>query len=229
MQLKKFIIVCGHYGCGKTNLSLNLAIDAAARGETVKLVDLDLVNPYFRSSEYQALLEKKKIHLIAPVYANTNLDVPSISAEVFSVFDEKDETIILDVGGDDVGATVLGRISKEILKIDYEMLYVINHYRIFSEHAQEAKNLLREIEGVSRLQATGLVNNSHLKQETTADTIIQTAAYAKETSALLNLPLRFTTAPEHLAAEVSEKVENVYPIKIYVRSPWESFHETIEF
>ena len=69
-------VICGHYGCGKTNLVLNLAAEAAQRGRRSVVVDMDVVNPYFRSSDYSALLKKLGVELIAPVFANTTLDTP---------------------------------------------------------------------------------------------------------------------------------------------------------
>lgn len=212
-------MVCGHYGCGKTNLALNLALDAAEAGKTVTLVDLDLINPYFRSSEYGELLSQKGVELIAPLYANTNLDLPAISPRIAAVFDAGG-TVIFDVGGDDAGAAVLGSFAGKMRAVDYEMLYVINRYRVLSTEPAEAEALLREIEAVSRLRATGVVNNSHLKGETTAETVRASVRYAEETAARLELPLRFTTAPRACAAELKE-IPDLYPVEIYVRSPWE--------
>ncbi|WP_249317832.1 hypothetical protein [Yeguia hominis] len=212
-------MICGHYGCGKTNLALNLALDAAKSGKKVTLVDLDLINPYFRSSEYGELLAQHGVELIAPLYANTNLDLPVISPRIASVF-ESGNTVIFDVGGDDAGAAVLGSFSKKLHAVDYEMLYVINRYRVLSTEPAEAESLLREIETSSRLKATGIVNNSHLKGETTAQTIRDSLSYAAQTEKRLALPLRFTTAPRACAAELAD-IPNLYPVTIYVRSPWE--------
>ena len=217
--LKDVTVICGHYGCGKTNLALNLALDAANAGKKVTLVDLDVINPYFRSSEYEALLSEKGIELVAPVYANTNLDLPALSPRISSVFDSG-RTVIFDVGGDDAGASILGRFSAKVNAADYDMLYVINQYRVLSTEAAEAESLLREIESACRIQATGIVNNSHLKSETTAETVREAMAYAEETAKRLDLPLRFTTAPRAVAAELSE-IPNLYPVDIHVRSPWE--------
>ena len=149
-KLKNFVIVTGHYGCGKTNLSLNLAIDAAKAGEKVTIVDMDLVNPYFRVSDYRALLEGYGIEVITPVFGATNLDIPSLPASMYSIFDREGRTIV-DVGGDDVGSTVLGRFRPQLMKTDYDMLYVINRFRSLTVTAQEAVEILHEIEQVSSL------------------------------------------------------------------------------
>ncbi len=218
-QIKNFSIICGHYGCGKTNLSLNLALDASKRGEQVTLVDMDVVNPYFRSSEYGALLSDHGIRLISPSFANTTLDNPALSAEIYGIFDCSG-TVIIDAGGDDVGATALGRFAPKISRLEYDMLYVVNLYRPMVATPETAAAILREIEEKSRLKATGVINNSHLKEFTTAETIADSIPYAEKTAELLKLPLKFTTAPRGIASALSQK--SVYPIEVYVRTPWGS-------
>lgn len=220
--MKKVIIVCGHYGCGKTNLSLNLAIDAAKAGERVTLVDMDLVNPYFRSSEYGELLTENGVKLIQPIYANSTLDIPAISPAVsVALSGDGDGTVILDVGGDDAGATALGQFAAEITQHPYEMYYVVNHYRPLSAGSTETAELLTEIEAASRLKATGVVNNSHLKQETTSEDIRRAFPYGEEIAQKLGLPLCFTTIPQKLAGEMGDSLPQLRPVKVYVRSPWE--------
>ncbi len=216
-QIKRLTIICGHYGCGKTNLSLNLALDLSKRGENVTLVDMDVVNPYFRSSEYGGLLSEHGIRLVAPSFANTTLDNPALSAEISGVFGSSG-FVIIDAGGDDVGATALGRYAPKIRSYDYDMLYVINRYRPLASEPEAAAAILREIEEASRLKATGVVNNSHLKEFTTPETIMDSMPFASETARLLGLPLRFTTAPKRVAAQSG--AESVYPVEIFVRTPW---------
>jgi energy-coupling factor transporter ATP-binding protein EcfA2 len=224
--LKRFCIITGHYGCGKTNLAVNLALDLSAERGAVTLVDLDIVNPYFRSSDFTNVLAASGVRVIAPTFAGTTLDVPSLSAAVYSVFDD-DGVVLVDAGGDDVGATALGRFAAELGDVDYDMLYVINRYRALTATPQDAARLLPEIERASHLKATGVVNNSHLRDETTLATVLDSRGYAEETARLLGLPLRFTTVPEHVMAEVSSApgaaswVENAYAVRIHVRTPWE--------
>ena len=224
-SLKNFIIICGHYGCGKTNLSLNLALDFAKKGESVTLVDFDLVNPYFRSSDYQSMLQEAGVHVIAPTFANTNLDLPFLAPEIYSVFETKGR-VILDVGGDDVGSTVLGRFYTQLKDIEYDMLYVINYYRNLITDPMDAVELLKEIETASRLTATGIINNSHLKWETGTETILDSGQYAREVSKFTGLPLIFTAVPRtiELPADLGfqkEKTGAVYPIDIHVRTSFE--------
>ncbi len=221
-SLKNFIIVCGHYGCGKTNYAINLALKYKKQGRRVTIVDMDLVNPYFRTSDYRELLENEGIEVIAPVFAATNLDIPSLPGEMYSVFEGKD-IVILDVGGDDVGATVLGRFYPKLVNTDYDFLYVVNRYRGMTVKPQEAAEILNEIERVSRLKATRLVNNSHLMDDTTAETIAEGIRYAKEVSRITGLSLLHTTVNSEL--EVSEtdvrfEGSKIIPINIYVKTIW---------
>lgn len=223
--LKRFCVITGHYGSGKTNLSVNLALDLAEEHGAVSLVDLDIVNPYFRSSDYTGLLESHGVRVIAPTFAGTTLDVPSLSSAVYSVF-EDDGVVIVDAGGDDVGATALGRFARDIGEVDHEMLYVVNRYRNLTTAPEDAAALLTEIEVASRLKATGVVNNSHLRDETTLETVTDSFEYGRATAALLGLPLRFTTVPATLFAHLpppgrAGHIENAYPVTIHVRTPWE--------
>lgn len=220
---KKFTIVCGHYGSGKTNLSMNMAIECARKGEKVTLIDLDIVNPYFRSSDYSELLTKAGVEVIGPNFANTNLDTPSLPASIEPIISGSGR-VIVDVGGDDAGAMALGRYSGPISKRDYDMFYVINRYRSLTMTPNEAAQILVEIESVSHLKATAIVNNSHLKQLTTAETISDSLDYADATAEMLGLPIIFTTAPRNISDSLN-KVVNIHPIDVYVTTPWEKEQE----
>jgi hypothetical protein len=232
-DIKPFVVVTGHYGSGKTNLSINLALDFARERGSATLVDLDVVNPYFRSSDYTAMLELAGVHVISPTFAGTTLDTPTLSAEVYSAFGSRG-AVIIDVGGDDAGATALGRYSAEIGALDHDLLYVINRYRNLIATPAEAAALLTEIEAASHLKATGVVNNSHLRDETTAPTVLDSMPYARETAGLLGLPLVFSTVPVSLVAELCGMqdsplcIENAYPVEVYVRFPWENRSSTNE-
>ena len=225
-EIKPFCVVTGHYGCGKTNLSINLALDIAGARPGVTLVDLDVVNPYFRSSDYATPLSGRGVRVISPTFAGTTLDTPSLPAEIYSAFDSAG-TVIFDAGGDDVGATALGRYTRDIEGIDYDLLYVVNRYRNLTSTPAEAVELLGEIEAASHLRATGVVNNSHLQRETTVATVLDSVEFARETAALLGLPLVCTTVPQWLAEQFSQEpdapryIENAYPVKVYVRTPWD--------
>lgn len=223
MPLSNFIIITGHYGSGKTNLALNLAVDYARQGEKVTVMDLDIVNPYFRTSDYKKLLCENQIKVIASPYAGSTLDIPALSAEMYSVFDNPQGRVIIDVGGDDAGAAALGRFAPSVEKLpSYDMLYVVNRYRKLTESPEQAIEILREIETMGRVKATAVVNNSHLCTLTTPEDILGAAQYGARAAQLANLPLVMTTAPESLVGELSGKVENLRGVHIYVNPPWRS-------
>lgn len=230
--LAPVVVVCGHYGTGKTNFALNLAFDAAAAGNTVTLADLDVVNPYFRSSDYMRDLEAAGIEVISPVLAGTALDTPSVSGRVDAAIDRAyaeapNRVLIIDAGGDDVGATALGRFAPRVSSGPYAMLYVVNRYRNLTQHASEAIDVLREIEHASGLSATGVVNNSHLKQATDAHVVDEARAFGEEVARLANVPLICATAPFSVSAPIEnadkpdQAVYGMYPVNVYVKTPWE--------
>ncbi len=211
-------IVCGHYGCGKTNLALNLALEAAKTGGSVTLADVDIVNPYFRSSEYRRLLESQGVQLIAPVFAGTTLDTPTLSPALSAIFSPLSGQVIVDAGGDDVGVTALGSLAPRLQETGYQLLYVINRYRALTP--PEAADLLKEVEQASRLQATGIVNNSHLGPETTLADLLAAQDFAQETARLTGLPLLYSTAPD-FALRGKEPPEGFRTVQRLVRFAWE--------
>lgn len=223
---KQFYIVCGHYGCGKSNYSINLALQLAEKGRKVMMMDLDLVNPYFLSSAHKEMLEAKGIRMISPIYANTNVDIPALPAEMNTIF-ETDCDVVMDIGGDDAGSTVLGRFQSQLNNFDYHMIYVINRYRNLTETPEEAAQILKEIEAASRLKATEVINNSHLKMETTWEVIENSLEYAKKTAELCGLPLKGNTVPDYLLEEdslkeqLNDEEKKLIPIQIYIKAPWE--------
>ncbi|MBR1591524.1 MAG: cobalamin biosynthesis protein CobQ [Ruminococcus sp.] len=218
--MKRITVITGHYGSGKTNLSVNLALKASREGKSAAVVDLDLVNPYFRTTDFRELFAENGVKLIAPDFANTNLDVPSIQFDVEQLAASED-CLIIDVGGDDAGAAALGRYSGALLNMqnDLDMLYVINQRRYLTDNADAAVALMYEIEAASRMKHTAIVNNTNLGAETDADIIDSSAAFAGEIAERTGLPLIFTACPENIADKV--KTKNIFPVRVYVKPLWE--------
>ena len=217
--MKKITIITGHYGSGKTNLAVNLALRLADAGEKVAIVDFDIVNPYFRTADFAELFQKHGVTLAASMYANTSLDIPAISFDMERMAYEPGY-LIVDVGGDDAGAIGLGRYAEGFsayVPEQLDMWYVINRYRYLTERPEETLELMYEIEAVSRMRHTGIVNNSNLGRETTADTIRQALPYAEETAAQAKLPLVYTTYRN--ALELS--LPNGLPVDVFVKPVWE--------
>ena len=220
--LAPITVVTGHYGTGKTNFSLNLALHAKAAGQDVAVMDVDIVNPYFRSSDYTQMLEAQGIRVVAPVMAQTMLDTPSLppAMNVAIQTASAEKPLIIDMGGDDEGAKAMGRFAERIKARpdSYTMYYVVNERREI-ETPEETAAMLREIEERCKLEATAVVNNTHLSEETTLDIVEASVPFAEETARILNLPLACTTVP---AASIKDaNVPNAFPVKRIVRMPWE--------
>lgn len=217
--MKKINIVTGHYGSGKTNFSANLAVKLAKDGGKVTVVDLDIVNPYFRSADFGVLFEQENIELVAPMYANSNLDIPAISFDLERIASDEGY-LIVDVGGDDAGAIALGRYAEAFRNFSdkIEMYYVVNCRRFLTRTADEALELMKEIEAAANMKHTAVVNNTNLLYETTREVLEESTGFAEEIAAKAGLPLAFTCVPLKLEADVPEP----FPVEIYVKKIWET-------
>ena len=221
MEYKRLLLFAGHYGSGKTNIAVNIAMDLRRDGRDVVIADLDIVNPYYRTKDSEEELKAAGIPLISSEYANSNVDVPALPQELYSVVDNKSRYAILDIGGDDRGALALGRYTPFILEENnYEMLLVINKYRPLTPDAASTIEVMREIETAGGIPFTGIVNNSNLGRETTAEDVIKTHAYAMEMAKDTGLPLRMTTVKEDIAEEVSKVIPNVVPLRLQNKRLW---------
>ncbi|MEE0840895.1 MAG: hypothetical protein U0L72_10205, partial [Acutalibacteraceae bacterium] len=185
---KRLTLFCGHYGSGKTNIAVNAALALKSKYDNVALADLDIVNPYFRTKDSSEMLSDNGIRLICSNYANSNVDIPALPQDMYAITDDKSLRCILDIGGDDRGALVLGRISEKIKEEnDYEMLMVINSFRPLTRDAASTMEVLSEIETAARMKFTGLVNNSNLGEETLAQDVLDSVKYANAVSAATGL------------------------------------------
>ena len=212
---KRVLLLCGHYGSGKTNIAVNLAQAIKREYPTVTLADLDIVNPYFRSKDSATELKEAGIRLICSNFANSNVDVPALPPDLYALTDDRRMRAIIDVGGDDRGALVLGRLAPSILEEnDYEMLMVINCYRPLTRDAASTLEVMREIEAAGGIRFTALVNNSNLGVETTAQDVLASVRYANEVADMSGLPVVMTTADERLEDELKYKISNLFPLKL---------------
>lgn len=217
-------VVTGHYGTGKSNIAVNLAVKASQQGRETVLVDLDIVNPFFRSADCKEMLQNAGIRTIVPPFANTGADLPALSGQIDTVLRQKELCVILDVGGDDAGAAALGRYAKFVAQETYEMLYVVQQKRFLTVTASEMAQVLAEIEAASHLKATGIINNTNLAWETTGEDIIDSFACVDALCAKTGLPLFATTVRADLAEAVSADHPNqrITPIQIYITNPFET-------
>lgn len=215
--MKNIFIIIGHYGSGKTEFSINYAVNQGCK----ILVDLDIVNPYFRSSDVRAPLKNKGIKVISPIFANTNVDAPGISSAVYSVFEGEDD-VVFDVGGDNDGAVVLGRFHNYFEKNGYEMYMVINANRPLTSNEDEIIENLRAIESASRLKVTGLVNNTNLMEFTTIDNILIGHEIIKKVSEKTNIPIVHISGMNNVLESLPDDLKPLsFVMDKYLTKPWE--------
>ncbi len=214
-SFKRLTILCGHYGSGKTNIAVGIASELRRSYATVTVADLDIVNPYFRTKDSANYFADAGIRLICSPYANSNVDIPALPAEMYALTDDRSMHAVLDIGGDDRGALVLGRLAPAILKEnDYEMLAVINRYRPLTADALSTVEVLREIEVAGGIPFTGIINNSNLGALTTPSDVISSTAYADEVAALMDIPVLMTTVRADLCTAVAKDVPNTFPLEL---------------
>lgn len=217
-DFKRLTLLCGHYGSGKTNVAVNLAFFLKKQYNNLVVADLDIVNPYFRTKDSLQDFKANGIELICSEYANTNVDIPALPADMYRLTTDKTLTAIIDVGGDDRGAYALGRLVPEIKAEDnYGMLMVINGYRPLTPDTESTLEVMREIETACGLKFTGLVNNSNIGEETTAQNVINSMVYANNVSKASNLPIVMTTVKKELYDELKDKIDNLLPMTLQAK------------
>ncbi len=215
MQFKRMTLFAGHYGSGKTNIAVNYALHLKALGEEVVIADLDIVNPYFRTRDSLEELTEAGIKLISSEFASSNVDLPALPQEVYSLLDKREEKAIMDIGGDDRGAYALGRYADAIKdENDYEMLFVFNKYRPLTPDAQSAYEIMQEIEAACNIKFTAIVNNSNIGGLTEAQDVINSLDSVNELSSISGLPVKMTTVRADLINNLNGKVENLFPLTL---------------
>lgn len=220
---KRITIFVGAYGSGKTEIALNTVERLAPDHPRIAIVDLDIMKPYFRSREHRVRLVERKIDVIAPSGAMAAADLPALPAEVFSVLQNPDIRVIMDVGGDDAGAVALGRFKQYFTPENYDLLLVINTHRPFTRRAEDTVALARRIEARSRIKITGIVSNSNLGSETTVDHVVSGYQMARDVAEAMGLPLTMIVASRELVDEVSRHLPGVpvMPLDRRMLPPWE--------
>lgn len=215
MDFKRIVLLSGHYGSGKTNIAVNLALRLRGERPRVAIADIDIVNPYFRTRDSQAELEAAGIRVISSAFASSNVDLPALPQDVYAITDDRTLSAVIDVGGDDRGALALGRWRDAILAEDnYEMLLVVNCFRPLTRDAASTLEIMREIEAAAGIRFTAVVNNSNLGEETSPEDVLGSMAYAREVCARAKLPLKLTAVHETLYPALSGRIADLLPLKL---------------
>ncbi len=219
---KRITIFTGHFGSGKTEVAINYALQTAEKGKKTAIVDLDIVNPFFRTADVKNSLEEKGVKVITPVYANTNVDVPALPAEINSMFEDRSYTVILDVGGDDLGARAVSRYKDLIVQEDYIHYFVINTRRPMTRTTEEIEGMIWDIQATGGIDVDRLVNNANLLGSSTPQLLGEASAILLQVSEKLSIPIGFISGMQEVLSKYSEdsNIERLY-MKKSIRLPWE--------
>ena len=215
MDVKRLTLFAGHYGSGKTNIALNWAYRLRDEGRAVTVADLDIVNPYFRTKDAEDDLARRGIGLIVSEYATSNVDLPALPSQIYSLVDDRSTYGVLDIGGDDRGALALGRwVPSIIAEDDYDMLFVVNKARPLTRTVEDTLEVYAEVEAACGLPFTGIVNNTNLGPETTAQTVLASMEYARAVARATGLPLKMTSVDKRLVNDLVGQVDSLFPLDI---------------
>ena len=218
---KRIRIIIGHYGSGKTEFSVNYAMKLAARDKKVALVDLDVVNLYFRSREKAEILEKSGIRIIGGSIRASSLDIPSIPGEVLSPLQDTSYDLVMDVGGDPAGARALGRYHPYLKEGSYDMFFVLNANRPETQDLDKAMEYMIKIQDVARCKITGIINNTHMLKSTTMEDVLRGYDLAQKVSEETNIPIKYNVCLSSIANDITEVLEgDLFPINLYMREEW---------
>ncbi len=213
----------GAFGSGKTEIAINYSICCRKNHTKVAIVDLDVVNPYFRTREAKDALNLKGVKVISPEGKMAYADLPLISPEIKGLIQNSNYHLILDVGGDDVGSVVLGNFKNIIQNYDYQMLLVVNSYRPFSQSVHQIEQMAQEIENRSRLKISGIVSNPNLSSQTDEETIEKGHIVIKQAAQKLEIPVEFICVDERFSKKIRKEnfVEPIFYIKRFMHLPWD--------
>lgn len=217
--MKETTLITGYYGSGKSEFAINLALALNSEGKDVILADLDIINPYFRSVEAKHHLTSLGIEVVSTSFEG-QMDLPAVPGKVFSLFTEEGKHKIIDLGGDEEGARMLGYLKEEVMENDFDFWYCLNYNRSETSTIEKALAILKRIEESSKQKISGIVNTTHLMQYTTKEDVLAGAEFARQVSQFSEIPLIYNVVEESLASSVSE-LDKLFVIKIHLKKPWE--------
>jgi energy-coupling factor transporter ATP-binding protein EcfA2 len=228
-------VVTGHYGSGKTEFSVSLAmllaekvilskdISGSSPYSSLALIDLDIVNPYFRSREQREILESAGISLYGSMFdTEITAELPALGATVRKPLEDKNCRVIIDLGGNDIGAMIINQFKKYFTDNDTEMLAVINTNRPETATVKDILSHISAIQAITGLSVSKLINNTHMLHETTVEDILSGNDLCKEVSQTPNIPILCNCYSTRIIDEskLSGLIENLLPLGLYLRPTW---------
>ncbi len=219
-RLNRILAVAGHYGSGKTEIAMALSLTAAEAGLKAKVVDLDIVNPFFRSAEQGEALAARGVGVIAPPYALTGVDLPVLPAQVQSVFDDPSIYAVLDAGGEEAGASALGRYRPQMERTGCALYYVVNIFRPFSEDEDQIERQMERIAHRARLTPAGLINNSNMGCWTTPEDVLEGQAVLQRVAARTGIPVAAAAGERRILEALGDLSVPVIPLDLMLKPEW---------
>ena len=197
---KRLNIIIGAYGSGKSEISVNAArIMKESKPENkVLIADMDIVNPFYRSADAAKKLADLDIRVVLPSYAGSNVDAPVLSGEMYVIFDDESYSGVFDIGGEDMGANVLGSLKSRLDGVDAGLYMAVNTLRPFTSDAIGIAQMVHELQEAARMKITGFINNTNLLEETAPEQILEGEGIILEASKLTGIPLLATTVMENV-------------------------------
>lgn len=214
-------IFTGHFGSGKTETSVNFALKMKEmyknENRKIALIDMDIVNPFFRSADSKAYLENQGIRVEVPLYANSNVDVPALTPQMEGLIENEDYDVIIDVGGDDIGAKAVGRYSDIIKQRPYQQFFVVNVNRPFTNTIEKAVKIFDEIELTSNINATGFINSGNMMDDTTCSDCLRGNEFALKLAEKKNIPVAYHAITDSIADTMITEYGNIFTEENVIR------------
>ena len=218
-------IFTGHFGSGKSEVAINFAMNLkkAHPERKVAMIDLDIINPFFRSADAKTPLENAGITVEIPTCANSNVEGIALTGKMGALIDDEEYDVILDIGGDDLGARAVGYYCDRIARREHIIFFVVNKNRPFTKNKELALKIFDEVEASTRLKINGIINNTNLLEMTDAETVLSGLPLMNEISEAKNIPVMFSAAGRHLCDELKKSIpeDELLPLDEYVKLLWD--------
>ena len=222
MEDKRITLFTGNFGSGKTEISLNYALHLREKNNKVAVVDLDVINPYFRSRAKSELMEEYDIEVIYPKELK-HADLPIITADIKKLLQNENYYGVIDVGGDEDGATVLGSIADSVKETAYELNLVVNTKRPFTNNVEGIIKMKDKIEDASKISVDNLICNINLGEESSIEAVKEGYPIIKKAAEKLDLPIKFIAIKKDLTGALDKLnyEEEIFPIERLLKNPWD--------
>ncbi|HPR64342.1 MAG TPA: hypothetical protein PK014_08995 [Thermoanaerobaculia bacterium] len=221
-MLTRVSILVGHFGSGKSEIGINLALKENEIENDVYFVDLDIVKPFFRSRMVRNFLVSTGVSMIIPSGERVYADLPIVMPEIRGVLQNGSSRVVMDVAGDADGCRVLSSFHDVLNNLDLELLMVVNHSRPRTSDIDGNLAMIQSIEATSRLKVTGIIANTHLMDETTPDVVLNGFHITRKFAELAGLPIQWVVAKEEIVRQLDPSSFScpILPIRTFIRPPF---------